>query len=104
MTDDLPYTPELLAKVWAALAEDGVGRAPADSALVEEMAAALHAGGIALVDRARERCLIDETVYQGALYRSGLFRQRVERLEAQATHRLPGTGVWRRLSQPGETT
>lgn len=50
--------------------------------------------GIGLVDAARHRFLIDETIYSGAQFRSRRHLARAERAEGWLAHRQPPAGVW----------
>lgn len=61
----------------------------------------LRERGIGLVDAARQRFLIDETVYSGAQFRSGRHLARAERAEKalQATaHLMPSRETWAGLA------
>jgi hypothetical protein len=68
-------TPELARRLEQALARAGVDFEPANG---QAIAQALRDAGIALVDVERQRALIDETVYAGALFRSQRWRALAE--------------------------
>ena len=64
----------------------------------QHVAWTLRERGIVVVDATRNTFQIDVRVHEGALYRSGLLRQRVDQLEAFAAHVSPAPAIWRWLS------
>ena len=62
---------------------------------------ALRERGLGLVDAARQRFLIDETVYSGAQFRSGRYLVRAEQAEKLvrlAVHVMPSREIWAGLA------
>jgi hypothetical protein len=69
------FTPELLYKLgrWSAAAFRGVKP--------ETIAAALHGHGVGVIDLDRQRCLVDERVYESVLGREHLLRAEIAELK-----------------------
>lgn len=90
-------TPELLARIEAAWAEAcAAGIAGVrDESFATVIVRLFRAHGIGLVDPGRQRFLVDERVYQGALWRG----QRWQRLATAwlSKQRQPAAEVWREL-------
>lgn len=88
MIDIDRLTPELAERVEALLvAWRRSGRAPNGAA--QDFARLARENGVGLVDPDRQRALIDETVYAGAL-----FRARVAEARAQAAEAALAGGGW----------
>lgn len=84
------YTRELIAKLDRALAEIIEAGADCDPASI------LAANGVGVVDLSRQRCLVDENVYAGALHRG----RRWERIAlGYISPLLPGKLIWQELSK-----
>jgi hypothetical protein len=91
MAEFVDLTPELLAKLGPAIAEAAVRTGTGADA-----AAVLRRHGIGVVDLDRQRCVIDERVYEGALFRA----RRWERLALPfLSPLLPAETTWQELSK-----
>lgn len=76
---ELPYTEELLARAAETLA--AYRREHGQGIDMRKLAGRLTANRVYLVDATRQRSLVDETVYQGALFRGANWRALAEARE-----------------------
>lgn len=97
MSDDLPYSEELLSRFGEAIA--AYRRKHGQGFVIATLAADLRKAGIGLVEPDRHRAWIDETVHSGALWR--LARARAQ-LERYAEPRLPSAATWTSLCNSPE--
>ncbi len=94
----MSLTPELLPRVeaaWSEVAAAGIAGVK-DESFAMVIVRIFRAHDIGLVDPERQRCLVDERVYEGVLHRS----HRWERLAlAYMAPRDPGAAVWREITR-----